>query len=89
MWRRQKALARLHDELNTLALLDRVYDYTQDHDLAGDRAHALRQMRFTQITAEIKELSTSKLEYQNRARISIAILLLCMGGYATLHLLLK
>jgi hypothetical protein len=27
MWRRQKALARLHDELNTLALLDRVYDY--------------------------------------------------------------
>lgn len=89
MWRRQKALTRLHDELNTLALLDRVYDYTQDHDLAGDRAQALRQMRLTQISAEIKELSTSLLEYQNRARIRLAILLLCVGGYATLYFLLK
>ena len=82
-------MTRLHDELNTLVLLDRVYDYTQDHDLAGDGDHALRQMRLTQITAEIKELNISKLEYQNRARITIAILLLCVGGYATLHFLLK
>jgi hypothetical protein len=89
MWWRQKALARLHDELNTLALFDRVHDYTQEHDLADNRAHELRQMRRTQIVAEINELSTSKVEFRSRARISSAVLLLGAGGYATLHYLLK
>jgi hypothetical protein len=89
MWWRRKALARLHGELNTLALFDRVYDYTQDHALADSRAHALRQIRHTQIVAQIKELNTSKAEYWNRGRISSAILLLCAGGYATLRYLLK
>ena len=89
MWWRRKALVRLQDELNTLALFDRVHDYTQDHDLAEIRAHALRQIRRTQIMAEIEELRTSKLEYSNRARISSAILLLGAGGYATLHYLLR
>ena len=89
MWRRQKALTRLHDELNTLAVFDRVYDYTQDHDLADSRAHELRQMRRSQIMAEIKELSTSTLQYRNRTRISSAIILLIVGGFATLHFLLK
>lgn len=89
MWWRRKALARLHDELDTLALFDRVYDCTQDPDLADSRAHALRQMRRTQIVAEIKKLRTSDLEFRNRARISSVILLLCAAGYATLHFLLK
>lgn len=89
MWRRRKALARLQGELNTLALFDRVYDYIQDHDLPENRAHALREIRRTQIMAEIEELSTSKREYRDRARISSAILLLCAGGYATLHYLLR
>ena len=66
-----------------------VHDYTQDHDLAEIRAHALRQIRRTQIMSEIEELRTSKLEYSNRARISGAILLLGAGGYATLHYLLR
>jgi len=89
MWQRQKALTRLHDELNALALFDRVHDYTEEHDLANNRAHELRQIRRTQILAEIKELSTSKVGFRIRARISSAILLLGAGGYATLHYLLK
>jgi hypothetical protein len=89
MWRRQKALARLHDELDTLALFDRVHDYTQNHDLADSGAYALRQSRRGQIMAEIKELSTSEQGYGNWARISSAILLLCAGGYVTLHYLLR
>jgi len=89
MWRRQKALARLHDELNTLAVFDRVYDYTQHHDLADSRAHALRQMRRSQIMAEINNLSRSEQGNRSRVRISSAILLLCAGGYATVLYLLK
>ena len=89
MWWRRKALLRLQDELDTLALFDRVHDYTQEHDLAESRAHALRQIRRTQIMAKMEELRSSKLEYRNRARISSAILLLGAGGYATLHYLLR
>ena len=89
MWWRRKALARLHDELNTLALFDRVYDYTQDHHPAENHAHELRHIKRTQIVAKIEELSRSQREYRNRARIRSAILLLCAGGYATLHYLFK
>lgn len=89
MWRRRKALVRLQDELNTLALFDRVHDYTQEHDLAESRAHASRQIRRIQIMVEMEELRTSKLEHRNRARISSVILLLGAGGYATLHYLLR
>ena len=46
-------LARLHDEQNALALFDRFQDNTDEHDLADSRAHELRQMRRTQILAEI------------------------------------
>jgi hypothetical protein len=87
MWRRHKALARLKDELNALAVFDRVYECTQDHDLASNRAHELRQVRRTQIMAEISELSTSQLEHWNRTRITTVILLICAGGYALRYLL--
>ena len=89
MWRRRKALARLHEELNTIALFDRVHDYATDSDPADNRAYALRQIRRSQIVDEIGKLSASKLEYRNRARVSSAVLLLCAVGYATLHYLLN
>jgi hypothetical protein len=88
MWRRHKALTRLKDELNALAVFDRVYECTQDHDLASNRAHELRQVRRDQIMAEITELNTSQPDYWNRSRITSGILFLCAGGYA-LHYFLN
>ena len=89
MWRRQRALLRLRDELNVLALFDKVYDYNQHHDLADDRAHASREMRRTEIMSEINKLRASKLRYRSRTWLSSAALLLCVGGYVTLYYLLK
>ncbi len=88
MWR-QQTLARLHEELTTIALFDRVHDYATDSDPADNRAYAFRQIRRSQIMAEIRKLSPSKPEYRNPALISSAALLLCVVGYATLHYLLK
>ena len=89
MWRRQKALKRLRDKLNALALFDRVHDYSPDHDLADILAHASRQMRRTQIMAEIKELSTSEQGHRSAFRMRSALLLLCAGAYASLRYLFK
>jgi hypothetical protein len=55
MWRR-KMLASLRQELETIALFDRVHDFTLEHDSADDRAYASRQIRRSQIVAEIKKL---------------------------------
>jgi len=55
MWRR-KRLASLRQELETIALFDRVHDFTLEHDSADDRAYASRQIRRSQIVAEIKKL---------------------------------
>ncbi len=89
MLRRQKMLACLHEELRTLALFDRVHDYTIDPDPANDRAYASRQIRRSQILAEVGRLTASSQEYRNHTRIGRAILLLCAVGYAMLHYLVK
>ena len=88
MLRRQKTLALLHEELRTLALFDRVHDYATDPDPADNHAYTLRQIRRSQIMAEISKLSPSKPEYWN-VRIGSAVLLLCAVGYATIHYLLR
>jgi hypothetical protein len=89
MSRRQKTLAHLREELGTIALFDRVHDYTTNPDPADNRAYELRQIRRSQIMAEISTLSPSKLENQNHARIGSVLLLLIAVGYAALHYLLK
>jgi len=86
---RQKTLAFLHEELRILALFDRVHDYAIDPDPANDRAYASRQIRRSQIVAEIRKLNPPKREFRNHARIGSAVLLLCAVGYATVHYLLK
>ena len=88
MSRRQKTLALLHEELGTLALFDRVHDYAIDPDPDDNDAYTLRQIRRSQIMAEINKLSRSKPEYWN-ARIGSAVLLHSAVGYATLHYLLR
>jgi hypothetical protein len=59
MWRR-KVLATLHQELETIALFDRLHDLTREHDSADDPVHASRQIRRSQIMAEIKKLRGSR-----------------------------
>ena len=89
MSRRQKTLACLQEELSTLAVFDRVHDYTRDPDPADNRAYTSRQIRRSQIMAEISRLSLSKPEHRNHARIGSAVLVLSAFGYATLHYLLR
>ena len=89
MWRRQKAWARLHEELSTIALLDRLHECATHANSADDRTYAFRQIRRSQIVDEIEKRSASKVEYWNRTWISSAVLLLCAVGHASLHYLLK
>lgn len=89
MLRRQKTLARLHEELSVLDLFDRVHQDATDADPAENRAYALRQTRRSQIMDEIREVSASKLKYRNHTRITSATLLLGTIGYAALLYLLK
>lgn len=89
MLRRRRTLALLQEELRTLALFDRVHEYAANPNPADNRAYALRQIRRSQIMAEITKLSPSKPKYRNRAGIGSAALILCAVGYATLHYLLK
>ena len=86
MWWRQRTLRLLHEELRTLALFDRIHDYASNPDPAADHAHAVRQIRRSQIMAEITKLSSSKPDY---ARIGSAVLLIRTVGYAALHYLFK
>jgi hypothetical protein len=65
-WNRKTKLQHLSDELRGIALLDRLYasrtDLTQD-----DRyAHAMRQMRQSELLAEMERLTAKK-----RPRISL------------------
>jgi hypothetical protein len=88
MFGRQKALAHLHEELETIALFDRVHEYVTDPSPADNRAYASRQIRRSQILVEISKLSAPKPVF-SEARIGSAVLLLCGVGYASLHYLLK
>ena len=89
LWR-QRTLDRLHAELETIALFDRVHDYATKTDPADFNAYSLRQVRRSEIMAEIKKLDAAKQERMNRAaRISSAVVLLCAVGYATLYYLIK
>jgi hypothetical protein len=89
MWRRQKALARLDEKLRIIALFDRIHDYVPEPGPADDSAYAFRQIRRSQIMAEIRKVKTSRPEHSNLARISSAVILLGAVGYATFHYLLK
>ena len=88
MWRRT-TLATLHKELETLALFDRIHEYAPDSNPDKDRAYADRQMRRSQIMAEIERRRAPKLAFWDPALISSAVVVLCAVGYATVHYLLK
>jgi hypothetical protein len=89
MLRRHQKLARLHQELDTIELFDRIHDNTLDPSPVDNRAYVLRQIRRSEVTAEINRLRASKPEFRNRAWKDGAVLLLCAVGYATLHYLFR
>ena len=84
MWRWQRTLRRLYEELGTIQVFDRVQAYAPDPDLSDKRAYEFRQIRRAQIIAEITRQRASRPEYRNQARISSAVLLQCAVGYAML-----
>jgi hypothetical protein len=88
MLRRQKKVVSLQEELTTLALLDRGLDYTPDSGPTDNLAYASRQIRRSQIEAEMRKSALSK-PHTNHTRIGSAALLLCAVGYLTLHYLLR
>jgi len=89
MFGRHQKVARLHEELGTIALFDRVHDNATNPRPAENLAYALRQIRRSEITAEINRLSASKPKFRNRAWKDGAVLILCAAGYATLHYLFR
>jgi len=53
----RRTLAHLHEELRSIEVLDRIYDYATDEDPVSERAFAIRQLRRKQIQDEIGKLS--------------------------------
>jgi hypothetical protein len=88
MWWRQSALTRLQEELRVIELFDRVHDYASDPNSGDNGAYAFRQVRRSQIMAEISRLKASTPEYSNLARLT-SVLLLGAVGYVTFHYLFK
>ncbi|HXJ91183.1 MAG TPA: hypothetical protein VMS18_30530 [Candidatus Binatia bacterium] len=87
---RRGTLARLRDELNTLATFDRLHDLATVHDASETRAYELRQIRRSQVTAEVEMLRTSRHNrVMNHIRVSSGFILLCAAGYVSLHYLFK
>jgi hypothetical protein len=87
---RQRVLARLHDELNTLAAFDRLHDLSLNHDAAEAIAHESRQLRRSAITAEIESVRAAKARsLMSHIRVSSGFVLLCAIGYASFRYLLR
>lgn len=86
----QRALARLRDELNTLATFDRLHDLATTPNTVETRAYESRQIRRSQITAEIEMIRASRRSrVMSHIRMSSGFALLCAAGYASLHYLLR
>src|ERR1700758_2780843 len=65
-WNKKTKLQHLCDELRGIALLDRLYASRTDLTLDERYAHALRQLRQSELLAEMERLTAKK-----RPRISL------------------
>ena len=88
MWGRRKKLTTLHEELTRRALLDRLHAYSVHSHHSDHDAHDGRELRRSQIIAEIEMLRTTKPGFSNHGGWASAILLLCVGGSTTVSFLL-
>jgi hypothetical protein len=60
MWRREGKMVRLNQELETLAVFDRIYDLEPNPSRSVNAAHVSRQKRRSEIGAEIAKLEAEK-----------------------------
>jgi hypothetical protein len=63
MSQRRTTLASLHEELRTIEVFDRIYEYATYADPANDCAFAARRVRRKQIMEEIEKLTAQKSEH--------------------------
>ncbi len=89
MSQRRIALARLHEELRNIQILDRVHDLAPDVDAASERAHVIRQNRRKQIADEVVRIKASAAEAARPAWVGSVVVFVFALGYAMFHFLVK
>ena len=83
----RRTLAHLHEELRSIDVLDRIYDYATEEDPVSERAFAIRQLRRKQIQDDIGKLSkTGVTAYDWLAR---AVVVVCAFSYVMLYFLFR
>jgi len=88
MSHRRDALARLHEELRNIEILNRIDDATEE-DPVRERTYALRQLRGKQVQDDIARLEVSKSELAKSSWINRAVVGACAFSYAMLYFLLR
>ena len=83
---RHRTLENLHEELNTIAVFDRIHEYCAEPDSAEKSAYAARQARREQIIAEISQLRRAQ---GIPGRVAGAFLLVYGAGHAAVQLLFR
>jgi len=84
---RRRTLGQLREELEVIALFDRVHDFATQADTASETAYANRQIRRNQLTTEIEKLKVSQPEQQNAGRVSAALAFVGAIGWALVYML--
>ena len=87
MWQNKKRLARLQEELGTIELFDRIHDYEPCPTHSDRFAYAVRQVRRSQIIAEIQKLRENNQKIRHHAGKSSVALLTTVVGYIIYYLL--
>lgn len=90
MWDHRHRLLRLREELQILAVFERLENYALLPTHSKDGDHSLRERRRFEILAQIAALETRKSWLQQKyARIFAAALLISATAYGTLHQFIK
>jgi hypothetical protein len=89
MSKRRTALGDLYEELRTIEVFDRIWEYAPLTDPADGHLYARRQVRRKQIMDEIASLKAYKFELWRPARLSGAIAIMCAAGYFMIYYSLK
>jgi hypothetical protein len=84
----RSALARLHEELKTIEIFDRVHEHLYP-DPPNDHRYEARQARRKEIMEEIAKLEAYKPAHWNPALLRGAIAIICAIGYAMVYYSLK
>ncbi|HYL16858.1 MAG TPA: hypothetical protein VEV41_27750 [Terriglobales bacterium] len=85
-WRGRK-LARLHKELETIDVLNRLHEY--DPDRGDEDVYVARQTRRSEVLAAIAKLEGKAPLFKRGGQVGGLALLLCATAYTTFHYLLR